>query len=246
VLRSVYAEVAREGRSPDSIRLTMAKSLAWVAVPAVAAMVSGHHTAPFDADRFAQDRGTLYLVAPGGQGAVIAPLFRCFVDYAQRQATLAGSRRPAAKLDPPLLLALDEVRQIVQVPLDIWLADSAGKGVVIMAVAHGMGQLREGWGDHGATTIWDTTNKIIMPGVQDRAMLETVAEVCGTVAQTEGEHRVQVPACPPAFVRTLPRSRALILAGSGNPAVVKTRPVCGVPRGFRTVRPLGWASGKVK
>ena len=28
VLRSVFAEVAREGRSPDSIRLTMAKSLA--------------------------------------------------------------------------------------------------------------------------------------------------------------------------------------------------------------------------
>jgi hypothetical protein len=97
--------------------------------------------------------------------------------------------------------------------------------VVIMAVAHGMGQLREGWGDHGAVTIWDTTNKIIMPGVQDRAMLETVAEVCGTVAQTEGERRVQVLACPPAFVRKLPRSWALILAGSGNPVVVKTRPV---------------------
>ena len=77
VLRSVFAEVAREGRSPDSIRLTMAKSLAWVAVPAVAAMVSGRHAAPFDADQFALSRGTLYLVAPGGQGAVIAPLFRC-------------------------------------------------------------------------------------------------------------------------------------------------------------------------
>jgi hypothetical protein len=225
VLRSVFTEVAREGRSPDSIRLTMAKSLAWVAVPSVAAMVSGPAAAPFDADAFAQDRGTLYLVAPGTMGAVIEPLFRCFVDYAQRQATLAGSQRPAGKLDPPLLLALDEVRQIVRVPLDIWLADSAGKGVCIMAVAHGMGQLREGWGEHGADTIWDTTNKIIMPGVSDRPMLETVAEVCGTVAQTEGEHRVQVPACPPAFIRKLPTGRALILAGNTSPVVVKVRPV---------------------
>ena len=158
-------------------------------------------------------------------GAVIEPLFRCFVDYAQRQATLAGSRRPAAKLDPPLLLALDEVRQIVRVPLDVWLADSAGKGVCIMAVAHGMGQLRDGWGEHGAATIWDTTNKIILPGVSDRAMLETVAEVCGTVAQHDGEHRVQVPACPPAFIRKLPTGRALILAANTSPVVVKVRPV---------------------
>ena len=35
VLRSVFAEATREGRSPDSIRMTMAKSLTWVAVPSV-------------------------------------------------------------------------------------------------------------------------------------------------------------------------------------------------------------------
>ena len=40
VLRSVFAEATREGRSPDSIRMTMAKSLTWVAVPSVAAMVA--------------------------------------------------------------------------------------------------------------------------------------------------------------------------------------------------------------
>ena len=39
-----------------------------------------------------------------------------------------------------------------------------------MAVAHGLGQLREGWGADGAATIWDTTNKIIMPGVTDSAL----------------------------------------------------------------------------
>ena len=205
MLRSVFAEATREGRSPDSIRMTMAKSLTWVAVPSVAAMVAGPAARPFDAARFAAARGTLYLVAPGTQGVVIEPLFRCFVDFAQRQATLAGSRTPAGKLDPPLLLALDEVRQIVRVPLDVWLADSAGKGVCIIAVAHGMGQLREGWGEDGAATIWDTTNKIILPGVQDRAVLEDVADVCGQVGAREGDRRVQVQAVPPAFVSQLLR-----------------------------------------
>ena len=225
VLRSVFAEATREGRSPDSIRMTMAKSLTWVAVPSVAAMVAGPAARPFDAARFAAARGTLYLVAPGTQGVVIEPLFRCFVDFAQRQATLAGSRTPAGKLDPPLLLALDEVRQIVRVPLDVWLADSAGKGVCIIAVAHGMGQLREGWGADGAATIWDTTNKIILPGIQDRAVLDEVADVCGHVSAREGDRRVQVQAVPPAFVSRLPARRAFILAGGVNPVVVKLRPV---------------------
>ena len=159
VLRAVFAEIQREGRSPDSVRLTMAKSLAWVAVPSVQAMVSGPMAQPFDAARFALERGTLYLIAPQGQSAAIAPLFRCFVDYAHRAATLAGSSFPAGKLDPPVLLALDEVKQVVPVPLDLWLADSAGKGVCIVAVVHGVGQLRDGWGEHGAATIWDTTSK---------------------------------------------------------------------------------------
>ena len=225
VLRSVFAEATREGRSPDSIRMTMAKSLTWVAVPSVAAMVAGPAARPFDAARFAAARGTLYLVAPGTQGVVIEPLFRCFVDFAQRQATLAGSRTPAGKLDPPLLLALDEVRQIVRVPLDVWLADSAGKGVCIIAVAHGMGQLREGWGEDGAATIWDTTNKIILPGVQDRAVLEDVAAVCGQVGARDGDRRVQVQAVPPAFVSQLVRRRAFVLEGGSRPVVVKLRPV---------------------
>jgi hypothetical protein len=139
-------------------------------------------------------------------------------------ASLSGSRRAAGKLDPPLLLALDEARQIVRVPLDLWLADSAGKGITIVAVAHGLGQLREGWGPDGAATIWDTTNKIIMPGVTDADCLNAVCDVCGTVGGTEGDRRVQVPAVPAAFVRRLPRRRALILEADLAPVVVKVRP----------------------
>ena len=223
-LRSVFAEATREGRSPDSIRMTMVKCLTWVADPAVAAMVHGPAARPFDADAFAASCGTLYMIAPGAAGTTIAPLFRCFTDYVQRMASLSGSRRSAGKLDPPLGLFLDEARQIVRVPLDLWLADSAGKGITIVAVAHGLGQLREGWGADGAATIWDTTNKIIMPGVTDSACLDAVSDVCGTVGANEGERRVQVPAVPPAFVRRLPRRRALILEGDLSPVVVKIRP----------------------
>ena len=94
-----------------------------------------------------------------------------------------------------------------------------------MAVAHGLGQLREGWGADGAATIWDTTNKIILPGVTDRDCLDAIQDICGTVGAAEGDRRVQVPAVPAAFVRRLPRRRALVLEGDLAPVVVKTRPV---------------------
>src|SRR5262249_55252300 len=63
-----------------------------------------------------------------------------------------------------------------------------------------------------------------MPGVTDSDCLDAVSGVCGTVAAAEGERRVQVPAVPPAFVRRLPRRRALILEGDLAPVVVKVRP----------------------
>ena len=70
-------------------------------------------------------------------------------------AALAGSRQPGGRLDPPLLMALDEVTQICPVPVPSWLADSGGKGIQILTVAHGEAQLpgpvggRRGARDHG-------------------------------------------------------------------------------------------------
>ena len=50
----------------------------------------------------------------------------------------------------------DEVTQICPVPLPLWMADSAGKGIVIVAVCHGLAQLEARWDKPGARAIWDT------------------------------------------------------------------------------------------
>ena len=147
------------------------------------------------------------------------------MDYAHRAATLAGSSFPAGKLDPPVLLALDEVKQVVPVPLDLWLADSAGKGVCIVAVVHGTGQLRDGWGEHGAATIWDTTSKVVLHGVQNPQTLDDLSALCGLVRAGTGENRTEVPVAPPAFIRRMPKWRALIITADLSPLVVKTRPI---------------------
>jgi hypothetical protein len=226
VLAAVFSEIKREGRSPDSIRLTMGKALAWLAVPEVRAMVTAPLAEDFDVASFALGRGTLYMIAPAGIGTLVAPLFRAFVDYVHREAALAGSCAPAGKLDPPMFLALDEVPVIVPVPLDVWLADSAGKGILIAAVCHGTGQLRERWGTHGAETIWATTGtKVFLPGIQEAATLKDISELCGTIPVPLGEGTVSGAVVPPDFIRTLPTWRALVISMNRSPVVVKFRPV---------------------
>jgi type IV secretory pathway TraG/TraD family ATPase VirD4 len=223
-LAAVFSEMARDGKAADSVRLTMTRSLAWVAVPALRAAVAPPLAAPFDAGRFALARGSLYMIAADGDAT--APLFRCFVDHVHHDAALAGSVSPAGKLDPPLLLALDEVTQICPVPLPSMLADSAGKGILIQSVVHGVGQLRERYGENGARTVWATSGtKILLGGIADADTLEDVSALCGTVSVPKGEDMENVPAVPPELIRTLPEWRALVIRMNMNPCVVRFRPV---------------------
>ena len=66
------------------------------------------------------------------------------------EAGLAGSKGRHQRLDPPLLMALDEVTQVCPIDLPVMLSDSAGKGVLITAVCHSvpagepLGQARRG------------------------------------------------------------------------------------------------------
>ena len=60
------AELDRPGKTADSIRLTMSKALTWLAIPDIRAMVTGPDARPFDAGAFTDNRGTIYMLAPGG------------------------------------------------------------------------------------------------------------------------------------------------------------------------------------
>ena len=43
---------------------------------------------------------------------------------------MIGQASASGRLDPPLLMALDECTQICRCPVDSWLADSGGKGLL--------------------------------------------------------------------------------------------------------------------
>ena len=126
---------------------------------------------------------TLYMIGTGREEAPIAPLFRAFAEYVHAGAAFFGSLQPHGRLDPPMLMALDEVTQICPVPLPLWMADSAGKGILIVAVCHGLAQLEARWHSSGARAIWDTAGiKVILGGVSDPDTLDRLSRLCGEVA----------------------------------------------------------------
>jgi type IV secretory pathway TraG/TraD family ATPase VirD4 len=229
-------------KTAQTIRMTMSRALAFLADPALAASVLPAPGQSLDLDAFLREAGTLYLIAESrGEDSPVAPLFACLARELHYTAALAGSRMPGGRLDPPLLMALDEVTQICPVPVPSWLADSGGKGIQIITVAHGEAQLRSRWGHDGARVIMDTSGaKIWLPGISDPATLEAASTLCGTAAMREHgqDHHSRHPVMTPDMIRQLPAGRALVIRGGHSPVIARL-PVCWKDRLYRSARSAG-------
>jgi type IV secretory pathway TraG/TraD family ATPase VirD4 len=161
----------------------------------------------------------------------VAPLFAAMASEFHYQAALLGQASPGGRLDPPLLMGLDEVTQICPVPLPVWLSDSGGKGIQICAVAHGEAQLAGRWGEHGKQVVLDTCSvKVLLPGITDTATLETASQLCGQAAFREhgqsyySRHDVATP----DMIRQLPAGFALVIRGGLSPVLAR------LPRAWKT------------
>jgi type IV secretory pathway TraG/TraD family ATPase VirD4 len=217
-------------KTAATIQMTLSRAVEFMADPALAAATLPGPGGGFDIETFVYSRDTVYLIAETrSDESPVAPLFACFATEVHYTAALLGSQTPSGRLDPPLLMALDEVTQICPVPLPSWLADSGGKGIQIITVAHGEAQLRERWGDNGARIIMDTSGtKMILPGVTDPDTLQMASRLCGQAALKErgeetkfGRHEVMTP----DMISQLPPRFALVLRAGMAPVVASLRMV---------------------
>ena len=109
---------------------------------------------------------------------------------------LAGSKGRHKRLDPPLLMALDEVTQVCPVDLPVMLSDSAGKGVLIEAVCHSKSQLEQRWGKHGADTVWACSGtKILLGAISDPDTLEPPRSSAAPSRRATARSRWSRPSC---------------------------------------------------
>ena len=145
------------------------------------------------------------------------------------QAAQIGQASAGGRLDPPLLMGLDEVTQICPVPLPVWLSDSGGKGIQVCAVAHGEAQLAGRWGGHGRQVVLDTSSvKVFLPGITDTTTLKAASDLCGQAAwRVRGqEHATRHDVATPDMIRQLPSGFALVIRGGCAPVIAR------LPRGW--------------
>src|SRR5579862_2538330 len=220
------AELRSEAhKTAATVRMVMSRALAFMADPALAAAVLPVPGGGFSIPAFLADRGTVYMIAEAvSEEAPVAPLFAAMAAEIHYAAAQIGQASDAGRLDPPLLMGLDEVTQICPVPLPFWLADSGGKGIQVIAVAHGEAQLAERWGDYGRQIVMDTCSvKVFLPGITATSTLEAATTLCGQASwKVRGQgHATRHDVATPDMIRQLPAAFALVIRSNCAPVITR-------------------------
>jgi type IV secretion system protein VirD4 len=231
-------------KTASTVRMVMSRALSFMADPSLAASVLPQGHGGFSIEGFLAARGTLYMIADSEhEDAPVAPLFAAMASEIHYQSELLGQATPGGRLDPPLLMGLDEVTQICPVPLPAWLSDSGGKGIQIISVAHGEAQLAGRWGEHGKQVVLDTSGvKCFLPGITDTKTLDAASKLCGHAAFTEHgkDHTSRHEVATADMIRQLPARFALVIRGGGAPVIARL-PAAWNDKTYRRARRRGQA-----
>jgi type IV secretion system protein VirD4 len=223
-----------------------------MADPALAASVLPGPGEAFDIPDFLAQTGTVYMISEAVSGeAPVAPLFAAMASEIHYTAAQLGQASPSGRLDPPLLMGLDEVTQICPVPLPSWLSDSGGKGIQVVAIAHGEAQLAGRWGDHGRQVVLDTCSvKMYLPGITDVTTLESASKLCGQASwRVRGQdYATRHEVATPDMIRQLPAGFALVIRGGCAPVIARLPRAWNNParRRARHFAPMSTATHQVR
>ncbi len=236
---SLDSMIHSDARTRDSIWMGVSLALSCLADPRVLDAVTPRPGEHFDPVEFLTSNGTLYLLATGAGAGASWSLVAAFIEDLVETARRLAAASAGARLDPPLLLALDEIGNLSPLPsLPVLMAEGGGTGITTLPVLQSLSQVRDKWGDHAAGAIWDASiAKIILGGTSSARDLQDLSALIGerdektdTISVGDyGSRSLQrstrrVPILPPEAIRTLPFGTALVLLRSSSPLVTDLRP----------------------
>ncbi|TSI14122.1 type IV secretory system conjugative DNA transfer family protein [Brevibacterium aurantiacum] len=235
---SLQSMIDADPRTRDSIWQGVSLSLSALADPRVLDAVSPRPGEDFDPESFLREAGTLYLLATGSGAGASAALVAALVEDLIETARRMAARAPGARLDPPMLLALDEIANLAPLPsLPTLMAEGGGTGITTMPVLQSLAQARDRWNEHQANAIWDAAIvKIILGGASNSKDLQNLSSLIGerdefTDSVTLGDHGSRsnqrsirrVSVLPPERIRLLPFGTAVTLLRSAPPIITDLR-----------------------
>ena len=220
------AQAAADPRQRDSVWAGVRRAVDSLADPRVLATCSPTEAEAFDPATFLTEQGSLYLLGATGTQLSVAPLITALLEDLLDTARTLAADQPGGRLDPPLLLLLDEAANIAPIPsLPNLLSDGGGTGITTVTVLQSLAQARARWGDAGADAMWDaSTTKVILGGLAHADDLHRISRLAGDVdvpqitrstgngGATRSIGSQRLPALPIERIRCLPAGEALVLA----------------------------------
>jgi type IV secretory pathway TraG/TraD family ATPase VirD4 len=219
---------------------------AWITPPAEK-YVTGPDGRPaameqFRPAEFPTSRQTLYLLSKDGGGSA-APLVAALTDRVMRAATLAAERT-GGRLDPPMVVVLDEAANICRIAdLPQLYSHLGSRGVIPLTILQSHAQGVSVWGETGMRALLGAaTVKVVGSGIDDAAFAEDLSRLIGdhdvtTVSLSSGDGRLsrsrsvrQQRILPAAAIRALPKGQALVWLTGTKVAMISTLPWYTGPR----------------
>jgi type IV secretory pathway TraG/TraD family ATPase VirD4 len=194
----------------------------------------------FDPQAFAASRDTLYLLSKSRSAA--APLIAALSDTAIRAAERRAERL-GGRLDPPMVVPLDEAANICRIAdLPELYSHLGSRCIVPVTILQSYEQGVTVWGEHGMAALWGAATKKIIAGVDSPRLARDLATLVGqhdvpvrTVNYGDGRASESVSLrrqdiLEPAAIRALPPGTALLLATGIKPALIQLTPWYSGPR----------------
>ncbi len=188
--------------------------------------------ARFDPQRFVASRQTLYLLSKDAsrRARTAGPLVAALTDRVRLCAERLGER-PGGRMDPPLLLVLDEAANIARIDdlpalySHLGTAPSSRHHPAVLRAGRG------GVGQGGMKALWGAaTVKLFGPGADDAGWAEEMSRLIGehdvdVLSYSSGRHGHSRSAAtrreriiPPDALRAMRKGTAVLLATGVRPA----------------------------
>lgn len=173
-MTEIAGTIVSGGEVGASLQVTVSRVLSSYRSAAVLEVLD--HDALVDFDELVANNGVLFLVSDTEEQKLTAPLFVGLLNdvvQATYRANRAGGRRET-------LLLLDELAQLAPLQnLPALVSEGRGKGLRIMAILQNLAQARAVWGDRGANFPTDFPHVLVLPGLREKELLESLELVAG-------------------------------------------------------------------
>ncbi len=211
----------------------------------------------FSADVFAASADTLYLLTESRAAA--SPLIAALTDTVMR-AGRRHAERAGGRLDPPMVLILDEAANICRIAdLPNLYSHLGSRGMVPVTILQSYQHGVEVWGEPGMAALWGAaTRKLIGAGIDDPRLTRDLAVLIGqhdvaihSVSYGDGRASEQISLrrqdiMPAADIRALLPGTALLLATGARPALLKLRPWLTGPQSEQIGTAVGQAEDAIR